>query len=82
MLLRIKQIWFSIFKKGVKMPDTVDVFDRNYFESRLQEQNKRLVHALGRISALNDEVNILRNELKRFKSDVASDVQYLTEKFG
>lgn len=64
------------------MPDTVDVFDRNYFESRLQEQNKRLVHALGRISALNDEVNILRNELKRFKSDVASDVQYLTEKVG
>ena len=72
------------------MSDTVDTFDRNYFdrtyfdrtyfENRFQEQNKKLVHALNRISALNDEVSVLRNELKRFKQDVASDVQYLTEK--
>ncbi len=33
-----------------------------------------------RISALVDDVHLLKNEVKRFKENVASDVKYLTER--
>ena len=48
----------------------------------IAKQGDSLNRALNRISALTDEISSLRNELKKFKQDVASDVKYLTEKVG
>ena len=45
-------------------------------------QQKTISQALSRISTLTDEVASLRNEVKRFKQDVAKDVTYLTERVG
>ena len=45
-------------------------------------QQKTITQALSRISTLTDEVASLRNEVKRFKQDVAKDVTYLTERVG
>ena len=44
---------------------------------QLQEEISKLQK---RISSFSDEVFTLKNELKRFKTDVASDVQYLTDR--
>ena len=44
---------------------------------QLQEEISKLQK---RISSFSDEVFTLKNELKRFKTDVASDVQYLTNR--
>jgi len=41
----------------------------------LQQEIARLKHRLNQFS---DEVYTLKSELKRFKTDVASDVRYLT----
>jgi len=46
----------------------------------IASQQKTITRALSRISALTDEVASLRNEVKRFKQDVAKDVTYLTER--
>jgi ABC-type transporter Mla subunit MlaD len=43
-------------------------------------QQKTITQALSRISTLTDEVASLRNEVRRFKQDVAKDVTYLTER--
>ena len=45
-------------------------------------QQRTITRALSRISALSDELSSLRNEVKRFKQDVAKDVTYLTERVG
>lgn len=46
--------------------------------------NKEITNNLSslqqRISQLSDEVHRLKTELKQFKSNVASDVKYLTER--
>lgn len=43
-------------------------------------QQTTISNALLRISALSDEIVTLRNEVRRFKQDVAKDVTYLTER--
>ena len=48
----------------------------------LNKQNDTLTSALQRISQLNDEVSMLKSNLEQFKSAVASDVKYLTNKVG
>ena len=45
-------------------------------------QQKTITQALSRISTLTDEVASLRNEVRRFKQDVAKDVTYLTERIA
>ena len=44
-----------------------------------KELNKEISSLRIRITSLVDEVKILKSELKRFKTDVASDVKYLTD---
>ena len=44
------------------------------------KQQTTITNALSRISALNDEIVTLRNDVNRFKQDVAKDVTYLTER--
>ena len=46
----------------------------------VKELQKEIQRLQQRISVFSDEVYTLRNELKRFKSDVATDVKYLTNK--
>ena len=48
----------------------------------IASQQNTITQALSRISALTDEVDSLRNEIRRFKQDVAKDVTYLTERVG
>ncbi len=48
--------------------------------NRIDKQNEVISHALNRISNLTDEIAGLKNEVKRFKQDVAKDVTYLTER--
>ena len=47
---------------------------------KLAEQNKTISNILVRISDLTDDISSLQSELRRFKSDVADDVRYLTER--
>ena len=49
-------------------------------QKKVNKQTETIATLLTRLSALADDVSSLRNELSRFKSDVASDVRYLTER--
>jgi regulator of replication initiation timing len=41
---------------------------------------KEIATLKSRINQLVDEVHVLKNDTSKFKSDVASDVKYLTER--
>jgi len=45
-----------------------------------KELREELSSLRARISTLVDEVYLLKNEIKHFKENVASDVKYLTER--
>ena len=48
-------------------------------QKKINQQKETIATLLTRLSTLADDVSSLRNELSRFKSDVAKDVKYLTE---
>ena len=49
-------------------------------QKKVNQQNETIVTLLSRLSVLADDISSLRNELSRFKNDVAKDVKYLTER--
>jgi predicted RNase H-like nuclease (RuvC/YqgF family) len=51
-------------------------------QKKVDQQGETISKLLARLSTMADEVSSLRNELNRFKNDVASDVKYLTERVG
>ena len=48
----------------------------------INKQSSQIADLLSRMSRMSDELHMLKNELNRFKSDVANDVKYLTERVG
>ena len=49
-------------------------------QKKVNQQKETIATLLTRLSTLTDDVSSLRNELNRFKNDVAKDVKYLTER--
>ena len=49
-------------------------------QKKINQQKETIATLLTRLSTLADDVSSLRNELNRFKNDVAKDVKYLTER--
>ena len=49
-------------------------------QKKINQQKETIATLLTRLSTLTDDVSSLRNELNRFKNDVAKDVKYLTER--
>jgi len=64
------------------MPPTNESKSTAQLKEMLIKQNDTLTSALQRISQLNDEVSLLKSNLEQFKSAVASDVKYLTNRVG
>jgi predicted RNase H-like nuclease (RuvC/YqgF family) len=48
----------------------------------INKQDTQISDLLMRMSRMSDELHMLKNELNRFKNDVANDVKYLTERVG
>ena len=48
----------------------------------INKQATQISELLMRQSRMSDDLHVLKNELSRFKTDVASDVKYLTERIG
>ncbi len=46
----------------------------------VNKQSSQISELLTRMSRMSDELHMLKKELGRFKSDVANDVKYLTER--
>lgn len=46
----------------------------------INKQSSQISELITRMSRMSDELHMLKNELNRFKTDVASDVKYLTER--
>ena len=63
------------------MPTTdTDTRANKQLKRQIADQKTTISNMLLRISSLADDVASLQSELRRFKSDVANDVKYLTER--
>ena len=56
--------------------------DIDDLKGTINKQDTQISDLLMRMSRMSDELHMLKNELNRFKSDVANDVKYLTERVG
>ena len=75
-------MWKLFSKKEKNMPPTNESKSTTQLKEMLNKQNDTLTSALRRISQLNDEVSLLKSNIEQFKTAVASDVKYLTDKVG
>tara|TARA_R110000824_G_C15031386_1_gene659401 strand:- start:239 stop:436 length:198 start_codon:yes stop_codon:yes gene_type:complete len=46
----------------------------------INNQNNQITGLITSMSSLRDEIHLIKNELSRFKNDVATDVKYLTDR--
>jgi len=76
----IIRIWNKIFKKENQMNATAQNVSIKKLSEVVNRQENQISILLSRLSELSDQVYVLQNEVKRFKSNVASDVEYLTER--
>jgi len=49
-------------------------------KNEIRNQKEQITRLLNRINTMSDEIYGLKNDLGRFKKNVANDVKYLTEK--
>jgi predicted RNase H-like nuclease (RuvC/YqgF family) len=67
------------FKKEKQM-STTDTRTVKALKATVKEQEQKISSLRGRLADLVDEVHMLKNELQNFKQNVASDVEYLTNR--
>jgi predicted RNase H-like nuclease (RuvC/YqgF family) len=75
-------MWFTFLRKEKKMSTTTTNKGVKKLEATLVTQGEQLSAVLNRMNQMADEIHLLKGELSRFKSDVASDVKYLTDRVG
>jgi len=54
--------------------------DIDDLKGTINKQSVQITELLMRLSNMSDELYLLKQELGRFKTDVANDVKYLTER--
>tara|TARA_B100000287_G_scaffold297432_1_gene280592 strand:- start:851 stop:1099 length:249 start_codon:yes stop_codon:yes gene_type:complete len=76
-----KLIDFCKINKEKQMPTTnTDTRGVKALKSEIKTQKEQITRLLNRINTMSDEIHGLKNDLGRFKKNVANDVKYLTEK--
>ena len=81
-------MWNKIFKPKPKKEEpnmaTTTTNDKaiDDLKGTINKQDTQISDLLMRMSRMSDELHMLKNELNRFKSDVANDIKYLTERVG
>tara|TARA_R110000765_G_scaffold396299_1_gene490134 strand:+ start:251 stop:499 length:249 start_codon:yes stop_codon:yes gene_type:complete len=81
-------MWNKIFKPKPKKEEPIMATTTNDnkiiddLKGTINKQATQISELLMRQSRMSDDLHVLKNELSRFKTDVASDVKYLTERIG
>jgi len=77
MLKKLKD--FCTFNKEKQMATTTtETRTVKALKTEISNQKEQISRLLIRMNAMSDDIHTLRGELGRFKSDVATDVKYLT----
>ena len=81
-------MWDELFKPKPKKEEPIMATtitnnkDIDDLKGTINKQSVQITELLMRLSNMSDELYLLKQELGRFKSDVANDVKYLTERVG
>ena len=79
-------MWNKIFKPKPKKEEPIMATtitnnkDIDDLKGTINKQSVQITELLMRLSNMSDELYLLKQELGRFKTDVANDVKYLTER--
>jgi predicted RNase H-like nuclease (RuvC/YqgF family) len=83
MIAKIKNIWYDLIHKGEKnMPTTTESTSTRKLKEQVKSQASDISTLRSRISELVDEIHLLKNNITRFKSDVANDIKMIVENMG
>ncbi len=77
---KIELMWFTFLTKEKKMSTTTANKGVKKLEAAVASQSEQLSSVVNRMNRMADEIDVVEGELNRFKSDVASDVKYLTDR--
>ena len=76
-----KLIDFCKINKEKQKPTThTDTRGVKALKSEIKSQTEQIARLMNRINTMSDEIYGLKNDLGRFKKNVANDVKYLPEK--
>ena len=75
---KLKEI--CTLKKEKKVATTSENKTVKNLRNEVKQQKETIATLIDRMSILSDQVNSLRSEVGKFKTDVANDVQYLTNR--
>ena len=64
------------------MPTTTESTSTRKLKEQVKSQASDISTLRSRISELVDEIHLLKNNITRFKSDVANDIKMIVEKMG
>ena len=62
------------------MATTTETRTVKTLKSQINNQKEQITKLLNRMNRMSDEIHTLKNDLGRFKKNVADDVKYLTER--
>ena len=62
------------------MPTTTETRSVKALKTEIKSQKEQIMRLLTRMNSMSDEIYSLKNDLGRFKKNVADDVKYLTDK--
>jgi predicted RNase H-like nuclease (RuvC/YqgF family) len=77
MFKKLKEI--CTFKKEKQM-STTETRAMKSLKATVKEQEEKISSLRGRLADLVDEVHMVKSELQNFKQNVATDVEYLTNR--
>jgi predicted RNase H-like nuclease (RuvC/YqgF family) len=81
MIAKIKNIWYDLTHKGEKnMPTTTESAATRKLKAQVKSQGSDISALRSRISELVDDLHLLKDDVTRFKSNVAEDIKRIIEK--
>ena len=80
MIAKFKQAWYNLFNKGGKEMPTTESTSTRKLREQVKKQSNEISTLRDRFSDLVDDIHILKNNISRFKSDVAEDMKMIVEK--
>ena len=79
MFANLKQLWYDLTHKGGETMETTESATTRKLKERVKTQTAEISTLRNRISELVDEMHAMRNDVNRFKTQVADDIKHIIE---
>lgn len=79
MFANLKQLWYDLTHKGGETMPTTESATTRKLKEQVKTQATEISSLRNRISELVDDMHAIRNDVNRFKTQVADDIKHIIE---